>query len=614
MQTGSEGPTTTGDGDGDSSGDGDGEGDGDGDGEPTGDGDGEPTGDGDGEPGPVCGNGVIESGELCDTGDLGGESCQTQGFASGGLTCLADCSGFDTSTCSSCGDGVLDDGEQCDGSELGASATCFDLGLGTADEALACKADCTYDFINCSGCGDGMITPPEQCEPAGPMLDKDELGDATCQSIGFDDGLLSCSAGCTFNTDGCYNCGDAVQQGNEQCDGADFANLTCADFLSPSNQPFAAGSLTCTNDCTIDTGNCSLCGDGVISGAEICEPGVLAGQTCGSQGFDGGVLGCLADCSGFDTSACTDCGDGLVEGNEQCDGNNLAGSSCQSLGFPGGGTLTCTNTCQFNTAQCSNEFCGDGIRNANEQCDCGNQGVNCTNAQLGNQNCQTQGFDGGALSCFSPNNCMYNTSGCYSCGDGVINPGESCDGNNLGGQTCVGLGFPGGGTLACNQQCGFDVAQCINVSNPYTICASPNTPIPSSGWGTASVINIPAGGTVTDVNVSITALHTWVGDLAWTLTKGGTSRVLINRVTNGSGNCSGDNINVVLDDEGGGGSVQGQCAINPAIASPPSRIPNQALSAFDNTSMVGSWTLQPNDLAAGDSGTFQQWCLTITWQ
>lgn len=562
--------------------------------------------------GGICGNGEIEDGELCDTGDLGGETCQSQGFGGGGLSCTAECT-FDTSACNGCGDGIANEAEECDGADLGLFSTCADVDLGTAMEPLGCNVDCTYDYGMCSGCGDAVITDPEQCEPASDVLDKDELGDATCVSLGFDDGLLSCSPGCTFNTDGCYNCGDAVQEGNEECDGADFGGQTCADYLSPSMAPFDTGSLSCAGDCTIGTDNCSLCGDGVVSGAEVCEQGVLEGATCLSQGFDAGVLACNASCTGYDTDSCTDCGDGLVEGNEQCDFNNLAGASCNSLGFAGGGTLGCTNSCTFNTSMCSNQFCGDGVKNGNDECDCGNQGVNCTASQLGNQTCLTQGFSGGALACFSPNNCQFDTGGCFSCGDGSINAGEQCDGANLGGETCVSQGFPGGGTLTCTGQCGYNTAQCVAIANPYTVCANPNTAIPSSGLGTASSINIPAGGTVTDVNVSISALHTWVGDLAWTLTKGATNRVLINRVTNGGGGCSGDNISVALDDEAAGGSVQAQCNAGPPAIS-GTRTPNAALNVFDATSMVGNWTLQPNDLAAGDAGTFQQWCITVTWQ
>src|SRR5690606_30513209 len=234
-------------------------------------------------------------------------------------------------------------------------------------------------------------------QPAGDLLDKAELNGQTCAGLGFDDGLLDCTDGCVFDTSGCYSCGDATQQGQEQCDGADFADQTCADFNSTNGQPFGSGSLSCTDECMIDTDNCSLCGDGVISGAEVCDGGALDGQTCLTQGFDGGSLACKPDCSGFELGSCTDCGDGVIEGAEQCDFNNRGGQTCVSQGFPGGGALGCTLGCVLDTSQCSNNACGDGSINGMDQCDCGNQGQNCTAAQLGNQTCQTQGFAGGTL-------------------------------------------------------------------------------------------------------------------------------------------------------------------------------------------------------------------------
>lgn len=50
----------------------------------------------------VCGNGVQEPGEQCDGSDLNGQTCQTQGYPSGGtLACSSTCS-FDTSGCVPC--------------------------------------------------------------------------------------------------------------------------------------------------------------------------------------------------------------------------------------------------------------------------------------------------------------------------------------------------------------------------------------------------------------------------------------------------------------------------------------------------------------------------------
>lgn len=46
----------------------------------------------------TCGDGAIDSGEACDQSQLGGETCQSQGFAAGELACGAGCV-FDTSSC-----------------------------------------------------------------------------------------------------------------------------------------------------------------------------------------------------------------------------------------------------------------------------------------------------------------------------------------------------------------------------------------------------------------------------------------------------------------------------------------------------------------------------------
>lgn len=47
----------------------------------------------------ACGNNLAEAGEVCDGTDLANNSCTTKGFASGSISCLADCSNFDTSKC-----------------------------------------------------------------------------------------------------------------------------------------------------------------------------------------------------------------------------------------------------------------------------------------------------------------------------------------------------------------------------------------------------------------------------------------------------------------------------------------------------------------------------------
>lgn len=48
---------------------------------------------------PVCGDGTIKTGEVCDGASLGGETCESQGFDSGELACSGDCKSFDTTLC-----------------------------------------------------------------------------------------------------------------------------------------------------------------------------------------------------------------------------------------------------------------------------------------------------------------------------------------------------------------------------------------------------------------------------------------------------------------------------------------------------------------------------------
>jgi len=59
-------------------------------------------GGGGGGGGPVCGNGVVETGEQCDGGNLNGQTCVGLGFTGGTLACSGSCT-FDTSGCTTGG-------------------------------------------------------------------------------------------------------------------------------------------------------------------------------------------------------------------------------------------------------------------------------------------------------------------------------------------------------------------------------------------------------------------------------------------------------------------------------------------------------------------------------
>jgi hypothetical protein len=110
----------------------------------------------------TCGNGLKETNEICDGADLVGQTCVTQGFASGTLSCATNCGSFNTSSCvtaSTCGNNTKESGEICDGTDL-ASNTCSSRGY--ASGTLACASNClSFVTTGCvstaSGVRGGMI-------------------------------------------------------------------------------------------------------------------------------------------------------------------------------------------------------------------------------------------------------------------------------------------------------------------------------------------------------------------------------------------------------------------------------------------------------------------------
>jgi len=231
-----------------------------------------------------------------------------------------------------------------------------DTGMADTDTGVA-DTGMTDDGDSSSGgdtCGDGVLDADEDC-------DGEELDGEDCQSQGFDSGNLVCNADCTFDTSACIVdpvCGDDTVNGDDVCDGDDLDGEDCA------SQGFDGGDLTCLKDCTgFDTSACTfdaVCGDDMVGGAEACDGADLGGEDCVSQGFDGGALSCLDDCTALDTSACVDavCGDDMAEAPEDCDGADLAGEDCVSQGF-GPGPLACAGDCTFDTSACAPAPCED---------------------------------------------------------------------------------------------------------------------------------------------------------------------------------------------------------------------------------------------------------------
>ncbi len=165
------------------------------------------------------------------------------------------------------------------------------------------------------------------------------------------------------------------------------ADTTTLDTLDPDSSSSESSS---EGESSSSSGVVDLCGNDMIDAGEICDGTDLGGSDCVMQGYDGGTLGCAANCNAFDETACTmaDCGNGTLEGRELCDGADLGGATCVSEGFDGG-TLACSPTCMvYNFASCSN--CGDNDQDGDEACD---------GTDFGGETCLSQGFQGGELSC-----------------------------------------------------------------------------------------------------------------------------------------------------------------------------------------------------------------------
>lgn len=99
----------------------------------------------------TCGDGQLAATEACDGTNFGGLTCTDLGYSGGTLSCAADCSQVFEGNCQvapTCGNGVLDGGETCDGGNLGGQ-TCVSLGFDGG--TLTCnQASCIFNTAGCT--------------------------------------------------------------------------------------------------------------------------------------------------------------------------------------------------------------------------------------------------------------------------------------------------------------------------------------------------------------------------------------------------------------------------------------------------------------------------------
>ncbi len=409
----------------------------------------------------MCGDGVVNGGDLCDGGDLGGASCTSFGYASAaGLACNASCDAYVTTGCAAvCGNAVAEPGEACDTG--GASASCdanctaVSCGDGTCngaagETAVSCGADCP------TTCGDALITGGEVCDGA-------NLAGQDCAGFGYVEAAgLACAGTCaSFVTTGCAAaCGNTVVEPGEACDtgGVDGATcdgdctaVVCGDARCNAAAGETAGS--CAADCA------TVCGDGLITGSEACDGSNLAGQDCADFGYVAiAGLSCAGTCASFVTTGCTAaCGNSVAEPGEACDAGGVDGAACDGdCTAVVCGDARCNAPAGETAASCAADcptVCGDALVTGAEVCDGSN---------LAGQDCADFGYVAIAGLACAGGCASFVTTGCTaSCGNGTVEPGEPCDGGGVATATCdADCTTPSCGDAACNAAAGETAASC----------------------------------------------------------------------------------------------------------------------------------------------------------
>ncbi|MCY3008584.1 MAG: S8 family serine peptidase [Planctomycetota bacterium] len=139
-------------------------------------------------------------------------------------------------------------------------------------------------------------------------------------------------------------------------------------------------------------------------------------------------------------------------------------------------------------------------------------------------------------------------------------------------------------------------------ATPFTATQSTPTTVADLAVSTSS-LTVNASNTIADVNVTVRIPHTWMSDMTVTLISPSNTRVTL---AAGNGGSADGFLGTTFDDESALAIGSG------AFPFAGSFRPITLLSAFDGQNSGGVWRLEVEDDAGGDSGTIENWTLTIT--
>lgn len=208
----------------------------------------------------TCGNGVRETTESCDDGNLvAGDGCSSDCFVEHGWSCASEAHGVTRCAEVVCGDGVVEGNEECDDGNALPGDGCSHLCA--LEPGYTC--DGNHATLNCSTlCGDGLRVGEEVCDD-GNSADNDGCSGICTVEAGF-----QCNGGSENNPDICKpTCGDGVRM-LEECDDGNVAD---GDGCSSSCHVEVGWACSGGNRSSTDICYEAVCGDGVAAGVEECD-------------------------------------------------------------------------------------------------------------------------------------------------------------------------------------------------------------------------------------------------------------------------------------------------------------------------------------------------------
>lgn len=388
-------------------------------------------------PGDICGDNTKDASEVCDGTDLNSQTCVTQGFDSGTLSCISNCNSFDTTACVTyeCGNGVIEGSEDC---EVGWDVTSASIARWELNDNAA-----SATVIDEEGTYAGTLRADTSNINTSTVTTTGKINEGFTFNGATNDRNVDLGNNFAFTTSDDFSIeawiktsSDTEQMVLSKLDADNNSRGWGLDLLSNPTlggraPSFIMGNSTAGTDYWIVKGIDFDVSDGAWyhfvvtydgsntrTGVDVYINGVES-QTYNYSGTTGGISGTIVTTVkaliGARTGSSTDnpgtSFNGVIDnvriydrdltadevaglynagtGTEGTTGSaDLNSQTCITQGFPDGGTLSC-NLCSFDTSGCSGETCGNGVLGGSEACD----DSNTTNGDGCSEICEIEDAD-----------------------------------------------------------------------------------------------------------------------------------------------------------------------------------------------------------------------------